>query len=201
MLNDDDSLMERIQCRDEEAFDLLACRYQEPLLRHLQKTVREDDAAGDLLQEVLLRMWTRSDQWDGRGGVKSWLFRIATNLALNHLRTVRRRRETPLEPPASAQTDDRETQQTPAWMIDTAAERPEQAVIRSERVRKLHGLVDELSEDKREVWTLVHEHDMNMAAAAEHLGIPAGTVKSRLYHARQQMAREWNEIVKEWESN
>jgi RNA polymerase sigma-70 factor (ECF subfamily) len=201
MPNDDDSLMERIQGGDEDAFEELAGRYQEPLRRHLLAMVRGDDAAGDLLQEALLRAWTRAEQWDGRGGVRAWLFRIATNLALNHLRSVRRRRETPLEPPPAAPVDGEEREaETPAWMIDTANEAPDQAVIRAESVRRLHGLVDELPEEKREVWSLVYEQDLDMAGAAERLGIPTGTVKSRLHHARRQLAREWNEIEKEWES-
>jgi RNA polymerase sigma-70 factor (ECF subfamily) len=194
---DDDKLMRRIRSGDEEAFETLVGLHQEALRRHIVKTVRDDDAAGDLLQEVFLRTWTRAEQWDGRGGVKAWLFRIATNMALNHLRTVRRRSETPLEPPPSPA--DCGESQPPAWMVD-AAEPPDKALIRTERTRRLRRMVDELSDEKREVWRLIHEQDLNVAGAAERLGIPAGTVKSRLYHARQQLAREWSEIVKEWEN-
>src|SRR6266700_97427 len=100
MTNNDANLMELIKARDEEAFDVLTDRYLEPLRRHLMSTVRDSATAEDLLQELLLRIWTRADQWDG-GSVKSWLYRIATNLALNHLRTVRRRRESSLDPPPS----------------------------------------------------------------------------------------------------
>lgn len=189
--------MELIRGRDEEAFDALSLRYHDPLRRHLMSTVRDAEVADDLQQELLLRIWTRADQWDG-GSVKSWLYRIATNLALNHLRTVRRRREDPLEPPKSVDGDGGPT---PSWMVDSESEAPEQTVIRRERTRRLHGVIDELSEDKRAVWDLVHEHEMDTASAARTLGIPAGTVKSRLYHARQQLAREWNEVVKEWENS
>ena len=61
--------------------------------------VRDEPAAEDLLQETFLRVWTRAGQWNGQGTFKGWLFRIATNLALNHLRTRRRRPEQPLELP------------------------------------------------------------------------------------------------------
>ena len=198
MTNNDANLMELIQAHDEDAFDVLTDRYQEPLRRHLMSTVRDAETAQDLLQELFLRMWSRADQWDG-GSVKSWLYRIATNLALNHLRTVRRRRETSLEPQPSA---DGEFEREPSsWMVDAEGEAPDQAVIRLERTRKLYGIVDELSDEKRAVWDLVHEQHMDTASAAQALGIPAGTVKSRLYHARQQLAREWNEVVKDWETN
>src|SRR5687767_6259630 len=110
----DDELMRRLRgCgeqqggsgRDESAFETLAGRYREPLRRHIASIVRADPlAADDLLQEVLLRVWTRADTWDGRGAVKAWLFRIATNLALNPLRTLRRRHERSLEGSGSGGT-------------------------------------------------------------------------------------------------
>lgn len=193
---DDEQLMERIKAGDEDAFDALVDQYHDPLRRHLMSTVRNDDLVGDLLQELQLRVWTRAEQWDG-GSVKSWLYRIATNLALNHFRTVRRRREEPLDSPKSAEDD----WSPPAWMVDSGSEAPEQAVIGRERFQMLRGFVDELSDEKRAVWDLIHEHDLDTASAAQTLGIPAGTVKSRLYHARQQLAREWNEVVKEWEKS
>jgi len=92
-------------------------------------------------------------------------------------------------------------EESTSWMVDREQEAPEQTVIRLERTRALYGIVDELSEEKRAVWDLVHEHDMDTASAAHALGIPTGTVKSRLYHARQQLAREWNEVVDKWEKS
>ena len=65
-----------------------------------------DREADDLTQETFLRVWTRSEQWDGRGSFTGWLYRIATNLALNHLRSVKRRRQRPLELPAEPDDDD-----------------------------------------------------------------------------------------------
>ena len=53
--------------------------------------------AQDLVQEVFLRVWTRAEQWQGKGTFAGWLNRMAMNLALNHLRSIRRRRERPLE--------------------------------------------------------------------------------------------------------
>ena len=76
-------------------FKQLYAQYGEGILRHVARMVRSD-AAQDLVQEAFLRAWQRAEQWDGRGTFKAWLYRIATNLALNHLRTVRRRREQPL---------------------------------------------------------------------------------------------------------
>jgi RNA polymerase sigma-70 factor (ECF subfamily) len=89
----DRDLIKRIGQRDTSAFETLFDRYEEMMHRHLVRFVRHDAPAQDLVQEVFLRVWTRGEQWDGRGTFKAWLYRVATNLALNHLRTVRRRRE------------------------------------------------------------------------------------------------------------
>ena len=64
---------------------------------HIARIVREPAATEDLVQEVFLRVWTRAEQWQGSGTVKGWLYRIATNLSLNHLRSVKRRPQQPLE--------------------------------------------------------------------------------------------------------
>src|SRR5262245_30078588 len=95
----DRELMLGVGARDAGAFEELCARYGEPLRRHLQRMLRDADAAEDLLQETLLRVWTHAGQWDGRGAPRAWLFRVATNLALNHVRALRRRPQQPLVPP------------------------------------------------------------------------------------------------------
>ncbi len=92
----DHELMARVRERDAGAFEALCERNGEPLRRHMLRMLRDADAAEDVLQETLLRAWTHAAQWDGRGTPRAWLFRIATNLALNHIRALRRR------PPAAA---------------------------------------------------------------------------------------------------
>ena len=93
----DQFLMEQIQAQQAWAFEMLFERYAVYTRRHINSIVRDEPAAEDILQETFLRVWTRSGQWNGQGTFKGWLFRIATNLALNHLRT-RRRRIIPLFP-------------------------------------------------------------------------------------------------------
>lgn len=143
----DAELMSRVAMGDSDAFDALAERYEKAITLRLRDIIRDSDAARDLTQEVLLRVWTHADQWDERGLLKGWILRIATNTALNHLRTVRRRRESPLE--FSTEEQDCEA--------DTSALRPEEAVELAERNRLFRRLVDELPQDKREVLRLVHE--------------------------------------------
>jgi RNA polymerase sigma-70 factor (ECF subfamily) len=184
--------MQQITEHDAGAFEILYERYQGIISRHLEGIVRDEAAAQNLQQEVFLRVWTHADQWSGRGSFKAWLYRIATNLALNHLRTVRRRRELPLEVPVDWGDDEEHT--VPAWMIDNTALGPEQAAELAERMERFRHLFARLPEDKREVLRLVHEMEMSIQDVADELGIPEGTVKSRLYYARKRLARDWQDI-------
>lgn len=193
LLSDQD-LIERIRERDPRAFEMLFERYGEMIHRHLARTVRQDVAAQDLLQEVFLRVWTRAEQWSGRGSFKAWLYRIATNLALNHLRSVRRKRERPLDVFDEWSDDEDEANPAPAWMIDTSALGPDTALEQAERREQFRRLVDKLPREKREVFRLVHEMEMSMQDAADELGIPEGTVKSRLYYAKRRLARQWQDL-------
>ena len=189
-MHSDQDLIEQIQAHDADAFETLFARYGAMIRRHLLRTVRDEYAADDLVQEVFLRVWTCAQQWDGRGALKAWLFRIATNLALNHMRSVRRRRQQPLEIPPDVD-DEEEESPVPGWMIDTSSLGPDAELERSERRALFHRLVDELPEEKREVIRLVHDAEMEIREVAETLGIPEGTVKSRLHYATKRLAREW----------
>jgi RNA polymerase sigma-70 factor (ECF subfamily) len=193
----DEELMARIVEHDADAFDVLAARYERILARHLFGILRDDDAARDLVQEALLRVWTHAHQWDGLGSPRRWLLKIANNLALNYIRTVRRRRERPLDVPAESGDDDEYG--APEWMIDDSSPRPDEALELAEQRRLLRRLMDSLPDDKREVLLLVYEADADIREAAGILGIPEGTVKSRLHSARQRLASEWRSIEPEWE--
>ncbi len=92
--------------RDTHAFEALFERYADALHRHVICILHDETAAHDVVQEAFLRVWTRVEQWRGIGPFKAWLYRTATNLALNQLRSVQRRRECPLEVPAAPDDED-----------------------------------------------------------------------------------------------
>lgn len=190
MTHSDHQLLARVRERDAGAFEALFERYREPVYRHLARLVRDGSAADDLAQEVFLRVWTRAEQWDGRGTCRAWIFRIATNLALNHLRTVGRRRERGLE---LAPDEEDADSPAPTWMIDGATLGPEEQVELGEQRARLRELVAGLPDEKREVFRMIHEAEMDTREVAQTLGIPEGTVRSRLHHARRWLARNWNE--------
>ena len=197
MVSDPD-LMAKIKQGDAQAFERLFERYEELIRRHLAFIVHDDAVAEDLLQEVFLRVWTRANQWLGLGSLKAWLYRIAANTAFNYLRTVRRRKEQPLQIEEPT-TEEDESEYVPAWVVDASALGPDQLVEKAEQQIIFRQLVESLSIEKRAVFQLVHTLEMTTADAAEELGIPEGTVKSRLHYAKKQLADEWQELEKDQE--
>ena len=198
----DAELIQRIRDRDGQAFDEAVARYAGEVRRQLERIVRDRSAADDLFQEVLLRLWSRSEQFTGSGSLGAWLGRIARNLALNHLRGVRRSRRRPLEfvPPAGQADADADDLTDPAWMIDPAARRADELAVRAERHEMLRRLIDRLPPEKREVFRLVREAEMDIDDVADRLGIPAGTVKSRLHYATRDLRSRWADLEDEWEN-
>jgi RNA polymerase sigma-70 factor (ECF subfamily) len=189
----DDALALRIQAGDESAFELLFERYGEALSRHLGRMVQgepgAEDTAQDLVQETFLRVWTRAEQWNGQGSFRAWFYRIATNLALNHLRSLQRHPVLPL-PSEDEWSDDEETH-APSWLVDSSALGPDAALEKSEEYARLYQAINRLPEEKRQVFRLVHEMELSIRDAADRLGIPEGTVKSRLFYAQKKLTQAW----------
>lgn len=185
-MRSDEQLIQAISAGDAAAFDELFSRHAAAIKCRLLRMLRDETAAEDILQEVFLRVWTRADQYSGTGPAGAWLIRTATNLALNHLRTLRRH---PAQPLGGSPEDDGDRIST--WMIDSASAGPDLLCERSEHRALLRGLIDALPDTQREVLQLMVEQGMDIGEVAQRLGIARGTVKSRLHYARAQLQRQW----------
>ena len=182
----DPQLIRQIQAGDPAAFEEFFERFRPAIEAHIARIVREPAATEDLVQEVFLRVWTRAEQWSGSGSVKGWLYRIATNLSLNHLRSVKRRPQQPLEIPS----DDDDDSPVPGWMVDASALTPEAQLEIVEQQKLLGQLVNDLPPDKQDVFRMFYAEEMDLHSVASALEIPEGTVKSRLYHSRKRLAQQ-----------
>ena len=191
-LESDRDLIDRVIQRDGCALGLLMERHGPPLRTHLEGIVRDRAVAEDLLQELWLRLWERAGQWSGKGPLRGYLRRIATNLALNHLRTRRRIRECPLQP-ASPDAEEADADLTPGWMVDAATLGPDEQAARHEQYAMLQRLVGALPESTQEMLRMIHHEQMDLAETAEALGIPLGTVKSRLHYTHRRLGQDWPE--------
>lgn len=189
-------LINRVIGRDSQAFDVLMSRCHQQIRSHIARIVCDEAAAEDLSQEVALRLWERSEQWNGKGSVTSWLMRIATNLALDHLRWLRRKAERPLESPRS-DAEEIDDDLVPGWMVDAATMAPDELASLDEQRSMVRDMIRSLPQETREMLAMVHEQEMTLAEVAQALGIPLGTVKSRLHYTFKMLGRQWPDSDRE----
>ena len=163
----DEQLLARIAGADREAFAALYERHAERILRFAMRIVRTLHLAEEVLQETMMAVWNEADRFEGRSKATTWILGIARNLAHSLLRReARGTRE--LDPPAISEDPSPST---------------ERAVLIEDAVRRL-------SPRLREVLHLVFYEELTLREVAEILGIPEGTVKSRMHHARKALAKE-----------
>jgi RNA polymerase sigma-70 factor (ECF subfamily) len=185
----DDQLLARIEQRDGEALEQLMARHRQAVVAAAQRIVRDVAAADDIAQEVFLRVWTSSAQYSGQGSVAAWIGRIAVNLSLNYLRSVRRRGG----PTPQGETDD-ESIFPCRWIEDAESLDPRQIAQSHEMSQLLRDLVGRLSDDKRRLVDMVFGGELRLDEAAAAMGIPPGTAKSRLHYAIRTLSRFWREL-------
>jgi RNA polymerase sigma-70 factor (ECF subfamily) len=170
---DDRALLSLIATGDEGALQQLYQKYRPPLRRYLWYQLNHDAAqVEDVLQETFLSVWRSAQSLRAGGSVAAWIFQIAHRHALQAHRRARSRAEghaTPLE-----LEDER----------DAPAHSPEDAILA--RI-SLDEAIRALSEKHREVLYLVCLQGFSIDEVAEILGVPSGTVKSRLSYARQAL--------------
>ena len=178
--------MRLVQSGADEAFDALKGRHEGTLRLHLLRYVGPSDV-DDLVQEALLRLWDKAAQWDGSGSPLAWLLRIATNLALNHIRDSGLRAHSPI--PADGDEDYEAT----AWEAASGGLAvSDEADLRDQAARLLE-LMLEMPEDKRSVLQMARLQQMKLQEIADEIGVPLGTIKSRLHSATQWLAARWED--------
>jgi RNA polymerase sigma-70 factor (ECF subfamily) len=164
---------------DLDALSALLTRYQNRLYRYLLRLVREPAEAEDLFQQTWLRVAEKIRKYDPNRNFEAWLFTLARNLAIDHLRRLRP--ESLDEPIASAPGESAATRLL-------SGERPAlDGILDRERSSRLAGALDQLSVTYREVLTLRFEEEMKLEEIAEVLNAPLSTVKTRLRRALERL--------------
>jgi RNA polymerase sigma-70 factor (ECF subfamily) len=175
---DDQALATRISARDGAAFETLMRRHNSRLFRVARAIVKDDAEAEDVLQEAYLDAYRNMSQFRGDAQLSTWLVRIVANRALMRLRQSRRER---VVVPMSGTTSD---DGAPMDYPDPAAESPTQTIQRAEIRRLLERRIDELPVTFRAVFVLREIEELSAEEVAVCLGIPASTVRTRLFRAR-----------------
>jgi RNA polymerase sigma-70 factor (ECF subfamily) len=167
----DEALITRIAGGDRLAMQVLFARHHVRVYRFVLRLVKNEALAEDLISEVFLEVWRQAGRFEGRSAAATWLLSIARFKALSELR---RRPDQALDEAALSIVD--------------PADDPEAVAVKSDRNETLRRCLHQLSAEHREVVDLVYYHEMSIEEVAEIIGIPANTVKTRVFHARRRLA-------------
>jgi RNA polymerase sigma-70 factor, ECF subfamily len=174
----DELWIERASNGDLDAFNQLVLSNQDLAYRHAYAMLNDPWLAEEAVQDGFVKAFQNIRGFRG-GSFRAWLMRIVTNTVYDKLRQSSRRPVQPLFP----EDDEGEDMESPKWLADPTA-KVEEAVEWREEVKLVYEALDELAGIYREIIILVDLQDFDYEEAAQVLGIPIGTVKSRLARAR-----------------
>ncbi len=170
--NSDAALVDAIAAGDKQALQVLYGRHHVKVYRFALRFLRDESTAEDMVSEVFIDVWRQADRFERRCQVSTWLLAIARNKALSSLR--RRSNE---------QLDDEV-----AEFIEDPSDNPEITMQKQERGAILRSCLEQLSPAHREIIDLVYYHEKSIDEVAEVIGVPANTVKTRMFYARKRIA-------------
>jgi len=174
----DGELVQTAVAGREASFEELVRRYQRPIAAYVYRMVGDYDSALDLTQEVFIKVYNSLARYRSEFKFSTWIYKIAHNAAIDHLRrhAVREQALT-----GSVDGERREI------AIESRRPTPEQESERRERRLEIESVVQLLQASYRELIVLRHSHDLSYDEIAEVTGLPLGTVKNRLFRAREAM--------------
>lgn len=167
----DGQLLARIANGDHEAVAALYHRLERPLFAFLVKTLRDREAAAEVLNDTMLDVWRQAGRFEGKSSVATWIYAIAHHTAISWLR---RRREVELNDETGAEIADE------APLADGKLAASDVSAI-------IARLMEKLSVDHRVVLQLAYFQEFSVSQIAEILDCPENTVKTRMFYARQRL--------------
>lgn len=186
----DAEVMLRVKAGDESAFDYLVQKYRRPLVSFMYRMARNTAAAEDLAQEVFLRVYRSRQTYEASAKFTTWLYRIATNLAVNHARDTRHERP---EVTVSLDEPDEETGTT----LDVADSNvtAEEVLVRRERMLAIRSKVEALPE-RQKLAVIMHKYQqMDYKQIADVLKLSESATKSLLFRAYETLRQQLKEFV------
>ena len=178
--------IERLRAGEAAAFDHLVNERSGDIYALLYRLTEDEEEARDLAQETFLQAFRCVHQFRGEANVKTWLYRIAINLARNRWRWWTRRRRSLT---SSLDGGDEYSQSLLATLRDSREPDPEQNALRHEREQILQTALGKLRRNYREVVVLRDVEGLSYEEVAAALSLSIGTVKSRLSRAREELRR------------
>lgn len=172
------ALIRRVQQGDRSAFDLLVAKYQHKILNLVMRYVKDPSEALDVAQEAFLKAYRAAPSFRGESAFYTWLYRIAINTAKNYLVAARRR-------PAAVAVDFADTEQFESLTKQSDIDTPERLALTEEIGSAVEAAIQELPEELRTAILLREIEGMSYEEIAATMECPVGTVRSRIFRARE----------------
>ncbi len=182
------SLVRRVQRGDKGAFDVLVLKYQHKLVKLVTRYVRNPAEAEDIAQEAFIKAYRALPQFRGDSAFYTWLYRIAINTAKN---AVVSRDRSPVDYDFDRDSID-ESYDMQGRLKD--AETPEGLVLTDEIRQTVNAAIEQLPEDLRTAIVLRELEGLSYEQIASAMGCPVGTVRSRIFRAREAIDRRLREV-------
>ncbi len=180
----DHSLVQRVQRGDKVAFEMLFTKYQRRVSRLVSRFVRSDSEVEDIVQESFIKAYRALGSFRGDSAFYTWLYRIAVNTAKNYLVAASKR---PISLTQFEKNDDDDFEED-HFMSDAAT--PESELITKQIAETVNKTMNELPADLREAIMLREIEGMSYEDIADSMGCPIGTVRSRIFRAREAISQK-----------
>ncbi len=181
----DAPLIERVKQGDVRAFEMLVVKYQRRIERLIGRMVRDVDLVPDIAQETFIRAYRAIPQFRGESAFYTWLYRIAVNTAKKFLVELKRD-PVVTESALASRDDDDETSRVENELSD--GETPDAVLASKEIAAAVNSAIEDLSEDLRQAITLREIEGLSYEEIAGLMNCPIGTVRSRIFRAREAIA-------------
>jgi RNA polymerase sigma-70 factor (ECF subfamily) len=178
----DQQLVERVQRGDKHAFELLVAKYQRRLGRLISRFVRDSGDAEDVTQEAFIKAYRALPAFRGDSAFYTWLYRIGINTAKNHLITQGRRA------PTSTALDAEEAEDFEDASLLHEVSTPENELMSKQVASVVNASLQQLPDDLRTALTLREIEGLSYEEIAAVMNCPIGTVRSRIFRAREVVA-------------
>jgi RNA polymerase sigma-70 factor, ECF subfamily len=186
----DADIMLRVKAGDDSAFDYLVQKYRRPMINFMFRMAHNSAAAEDLAQEVFLRVSRSRQNYEASAKFTTWLYRIATNLAVNHARDTRHDR-----PENTVSLDEPDDQSGHTLDLPDKTPGAEETIVRRERVAAIRQRVQALPERQR-IAVVMHKYQqMEYRQIAEVLKLSESATKSLLFRAYETLREQLKEFV------
>jgi RNA polymerase sigma-70 factor, ECF subfamily len=184
----DQALVLRVQKGDKAAFDLLVIKYQHKIVHLVNRYVKDPSEAQDVAQDAFIKAYRALAEFRGESAFYTWLYRIAINTAKNYLLSRSRRHY-------DYEVDVQDAEQVGDAQQLKDIETPEELLMNEQVVHVIREAIESLPDEMRIAITLREFEGMSYEDIAETMGCPIGTVRSRIFRAREAIDEKLNPLL------